>query len=69
MLLEEAEDEVDIDAALMGLVDHDDAQFVELTADDPVDERAVGDIDEFIAPVGHGGIAMPEPYIKTGANT
>ena len=51
----------------MDLVNHDHAQVRQLATDNPVDQCAVGDVDQSVAPVCGRGIVILKADVVAGA--
>ena len=65
--LEQSQDQVYVQASLVGLVNHDHAEVGDPPADDPVDKGAVGDVDQLVAPIHGRSASVAEPHIEAGA--
>ena len=50
-LLEQAKDQINVQATLMCLVNHDSAQIGNLPVDNPVDQCTICDVDQPVPPV------------------
>ena len=65
--LQQTQDDVNVQAALVGLVYHDHTEVGDASTGDPVDQRAVGAIDELGVAVSSPLTAMHVPHVAASA--